>query len=347
MNVNRIIPVHRHDPLNTLRHFLGQWWVRYALDAMLVPVERSDHTGVEVRMIESPEELSDVNPFAPVMGINSAGLAGQFLHDHPQERLAVILRPCELRTLVELRKKGRIPSQDFVIIGVDCLGLFPPDEYYRQAEKRGKENVTNDMLQNASQGAYRSERIRTACQICDWPAPKGADITIGTLGVDNDSLLLLIAPDEAADARLCLREIAQTEATEYQVSHRETVVGALADRRAEMRERLLEDLQSNCRFSDIGCLLALFAKCTLCGQCLKACPLYGEAQPGLKDHTPVAELVEISHWLTSCSGCGMCEEACPQDVSLTLLVSAISHRIRAELHYTPGNPIQLMPWVAD
>jgi Na+-translocating ferredoxin:NAD+ oxidoreductase RnfC subunit len=54
------------------------------------------------------------------------------------------------------------------------------------------------------------------------------------------------------------------------------------------------------------------------------------------ERPPLAELIDVSRWLASCSGCGMCEAACAQEVPIMQLVSALSHRIRAERHAPAG-----------
>lgn len=78
-------------------------------------------------------------------------------------------------------------------------------------------------------------------------------------------------------------------------------------------------------------LLSWLAQCTLCGDCLDACPVYnGELANWLgagsrhhSEHAPLADLVAVARWLTACSGCGRCEAACEQGIPLGLLVSAL------------------------
>ncbi|MEW6568724.1 MAG: 4Fe-4S dicluster domain-containing protein [Chloroflexota bacterium] len=94
-----------------------------------------------------------------------------------------------------------------------------------------------------------------------------------------------------------------------------------------------------------------FAGCSLCGDCLDACPLYDGELSGLLGmgsaryggRPLLAELVDVSRWLASCSGCGMCEEACSCGVPITLLIAPLADRMRQELHYTPGDPAQRLP----
>jgi hypothetical protein len=88
---------------------------------------------------------------------------------------------------------------------------------------------------------------------------RGVDVTIGIIGVETDKHLLVILHDEDSDAHLKMDAVAGDLASEYQVSHRESVVGAIADTHAGMRRVLLEEMQERCSFNDIACLLAWFA----------------------------------------------------------------------------------------
>jgi CO dehydrogenase/acetyl-CoA synthase alpha subunit len=188
--------------------------------------------------------------------------------------------------------------------------------------------------------------MRKACQICGWSSPRGADVIIGVMGVDVENFILLIARDEFADAHEHLERLASRLASEYQLSHRETILGALAEKREGVRTKMIENFQDQCPFNDLGCVLSIFANCTLCGECLKVCPIFefGETGP-LQNASLVEELILISRWLASCTGCGMCEQKCKQEIPLSLLVNSLSHRICQELQYLPGEINQKIPWV--
>lgn len=349
MNVNRVINVEDGDTVNALREFLASWWTQNKFDAILAPVERSDNSGIEMRLIEDPQGLVSVNPFAPVMVRNAARMTIEFIHDHPTIKLVAMFRPCELRTFFELRKCGYkiANSGELVLLGVDCPGLIQEKELSRQIVTSSIGLLTRASLRDAAEGNKQWRFLRTACKICDWPAPRGADVSIGVIGVDNENLILIIVSDETVDARLVLNSTATEFATEYQVSHRETVVGAVADRCNDMRRILLEEFQSSCRYNDLGCLLALFTNCNLCGNCLNACPLYLGGGAQFQDKFSfIEELVHLGRWLASCSGCGLCEQMCDQGIPLTLLVSSLSHRICQELNYVPGDPFRQLPWAS-
>lgn len=362
MNVNRIVQIRNGDAVKTFQDFLAAWWRRVELDAMLAPVELPDHAGVSAQQISRPADLSKVNPFAPIMFNNSASVVEEFVRDHPRSHLAVILRPCELRALIELKKRHRVhyhpassrtDSESLVIIGVDCPGTFSLDEYAQHVAQHLEDaEMICVELAYGRQDSYVPYQIRTACQMCDSPGPLGADITIGTIGIASQGSLLVIAHDEDIDAKLKLREVTDDIATERQVVCREVMVGKLTDKRTQKRSELIK--AQAWQTEDMTTALALFARCTLCADCLDACPLYdgelsgmlgvGEAHQG--SHPLLSELVGVSRWLASCSGCGMCQEACVHGVSLASIVTTLSHRIQDQLHYKPGDPSQRLPWTA-
>lgn len=353
MNVNHTLHIKDGSTVETLRHFLAAWWKQVDLDAMLVPVETAEHGVAAPRVITRPAELGGVNPFTPVMLSNTAPKVQDFIKDHPHSHLAVMLRPCELRAMVELWKRHRIGYQPvstaksherLAILAVDC-----PGTYSRPVQHALEEEMIHVGVTYGKQESYIPYEVRQTCQMCDSPAPLGADVIIGTIGVEPDGELLIIASDERIDAALQLRDVTDGMATEREVVHREMMVGKLVDKRLEKREALLRS--QIWQAEDAASFLAMFARCTLCADCLDACPLYDGELAGMlgadKSHRSpslLAELVRVSRWLASCSGCGMCRESCEHGVPLTQMVTTLSHRIQSELHYRPGDPAQPLPW---
>ena len=357
MNVNRTVMINDNNPVERLRNFLNTWWDQAGLTAMLAPVEVSENGKVFPLSIEARDDLKLVNPYVPFLPNNTAAMIDEFLVNHPTGRLAVMLRPCELRTLIELQKRRRIPlslderNEDrIVIIGVDCPGTFPEEEFQQRFAKSGRDAMVQEALTYGLDNSPSPRQIRTACQICSWPAPMGADMTIGSLGVTPLGYFLIIARDEIADAALHLAQATDSLAAESQVLIREMTVGAISDQRTHTMASFQADMDN--RIGDISDLLACLARCTLCADCLDACPLYnGELSSMLgvrgderRNRPLLSELVGLSRWLVSCSGCGLCQDACEQDVSLAMLISALSYRIRQELHYPAGDPRQPLPW---
>jgi formate dehydrogenase subunit beta len=360
MNINHILHVRNNDAVKTLQNFLSAWWSHVELDAMLAPVELPDHGGAVPQVIERPDDLSRVNPFLPVMLMNSASLVNGFIKDHPGRHLAAVLRPCELRALVELQKRNRvqfpIPTKgdhhkSLVVFGVDCPGTFSLAEYTRHVEEHCDDaEMIKVGLSYGSQESYIPYQVRSACQMCDSPAPLGADVMIGSIGTVPQGYLLVIASDEQTDASLKLSDVTDGNAAEAEVVYRELMVGKLTDKRLKLRADLLGE--QAWQAEDLNSAMAMLARCTLCADCLDACPLYdGELSDmlGIREthqraRPLLTELVSVCRWLASCSGCGMCQETCEHGVSLTPLIITLSHRIQHGLQYRPGDPDRRLPW---
>src|SRR5512146_2289688 len=181
MNVNRTLHIRNADTVKTLQQFLAAWWMRVELDAMLAPVELPDHSGVSAQIVTRPDELDHVNPFAPVMLNNTAPLVQGFVQDHPHSHLAVLLRPCELRAMIELRKRHRVYYQSvsggndresLIVISADCPGTFSGVEYAQEVSHHEQDaEMIHVQLTYGRQESYVPYRIRQTCQTCDSPSP--------------------------------------------------------------------------------------------------------------------------------------------------------------------------------
>jgi len=323
MNVNRIFHLPEVDYDETARTFLSRLWAIANFDIMLLPRNAID--GSDIQIINSSLDLVDAVPFDEQMVSNAASLVMDVVNHQKGKKIAALLRPCELRTLIELRKRGRVqwrtPNGDsgagwLLLIGHDC-----------------------------------ETQPRKACQICDSTIPYGADISIGTLGMESfETQLLIIAKDEWIDRSFGLNMICQRMASEEEVVVREEVAGDIVIDHAKRRKDLFSD--GSGEYEDLSNLLAFFSRCTLCTDCLDACPLYeGELASMLGVHGKhqqeaplLSELVGVSRWLVSCSGCGMCQQACASNTFLMPLVSALSHQLRGKLNYAAGDPGQALPW---
>jgi formate dehydrogenase subunit beta len=321
-----------------------------------------DHSAVAPQVISDPAELANVNPFAPVMLANTATMIQDFVRDNPNRHLAVILRPCELRAMIELRKRHRVYYQSvyggndlesLVVIGVDCPGTFSQTQYNQHVTDHQEDTeIIHVRLSYGRQDSYIPYEVRQTCQMCDSPGPLGADLTIGTIGIEPKGDLLMIVRNEEVDATLHFQNVTDGVASEAQVEFREIMVGKLVDKRAEKRAALMDSQALSA--DNLTSALALFARCTLCADCLDACPLYDGELAGMlgagdgrqSGHSLLSELIRVSRWLASCSGCGMCRESCENGVPLTQMITVLSHRIQNELHYKPGDPRQPLPWTA-
>jgi formate dehydrogenase subunit beta len=350
MSVYRILRVKSGHMLGSFRGFLSALWPRAGLDAILAPVRQMGTPLYSPQQISTSADLDAVNPFAPCMSGNTAALVPEILQKRPGLRLAALLRPCELRTLTELQKRRWANRErNLLTIGVDCLGTYPAELYIRLAA----EHSTDRLSQMSFSGPPPPlDRMRSACQICDCPEPWDADIMVGTIGVARRQYILIGARDEATFSALGLQEITDSAASEEQIAYRSTAVTRLSENRKAF-DLSRSTANGATEGSELSSLLACVSRCSLCADCLDNCPLYrgelagllgvGSARDG--ERPLLSALVSVSRWLASCTRCGVCEDACERGVPLMAVISNISRRIQANLHYTVGDPAQKLPWV--
>ena len=361
-----IIPV-EHDTLGAVRGFLKQLLEAKVVDALLVPMETpagSKQRGITPALVADPDLLDAANPLAPVLGLNAAWVAGRVSIREPRGRIGVVLRPCELRALVELVKLKQASLDDLVTIGVDCLSTYDVPVYnaMRANPSTGSGQVAVDMAallataqsgELASQGGYA---FRDACQMCEKPHVEEADIVLELFGADLASGIPVSLPDEKAAIAEMLR-LGPTDTDGKRAEVVEKVVAARTSVRdarfAEIRQRLEQE----------G-IEGVFAACVRCHNCMTVCPIcycktclfkspafdHESAQYmrwaqrkgtyRLPADTMLFHLTRLNHMVLSCVGCGMCTSDCPAELPVGLVFRAIGQEVQQTFDYVPGRSVE-------
>jgi formate dehydrogenase subunit beta len=347
MLVSRVIEVGDAGPAESVRGFLQHLLLQGQAEHLFAPV-RSAGEAFEAKVVEA-QELGSISPLSPRMTANGAGALRLALQAEPQTRFIAVLRPCELRAVVELAKRGQIDLDRLVIVGIDCLSTYEQDYVDSGAShnRSDPEWLTRDALRLAKSGQLASVGTRLACRLCDRPAPdyRAADIMIGLVGVDTDEKILVLA-EERDDARLRLGALTTRPATERETVEREVTLWRLMERRKEAADSILEQLGLADGYP--GVVSGYMHKCTLCGDCIDACPQSAEvlrAALKLGRDEFIDTLLNESLRMASCSGCGMCQAHCPEGIPLCAISRALSRQIQQRMHYVPGRDVsEPLPW---
>jgi formate dehydrogenase subunit beta len=365
MSVTAYVEVAEGDTLGALQSFLGRLLTEDIVDALLVPQKLPTGDNVVPTLIRDPDKLAGVDPIAPVMPVIAAKAVSNVTATEHGERLAAVLRSCELRAAIELVKLQQASLEDVLLIGVDCLGTYEVKDYAKLSE--AGMDPTAEVLAGAAEGqltAHEGYQIRAACRICEKPVPGGLDvycpdITIGLLGVDPSQQILIEASDDLAEKLGLEAEVGHFG--DLSARRKEVIERLIAERTAE-RDRVFAAFRE--RVTGMDDLLAEFSTCIRCYNCMGACPIcyckecifrtptFDHTSPQyfrwaerkgairLPTDTLLFHLTRLNHMATSCVGCGMCESACPSELPVALIFRAVGQETQAIFDYHPGRSLE-------
>jgi len=347
------IPVENNDTLVAVRGFLKQLLETGVVDALLVPMETPAGT-VTPALVSDPELLDAADPLTPVMGLNAARVTGHVSVREPRGKIGALLRPCELRALVELVKLQQASLDDLVTIGLDCLGTYDVPDYVAMRSNGGVDAasylVTARSGELAPQAGYD---FRDGCQMCEKPHVEGADIVLELFGADLTAGIPVSLSEELAEKL----DLAPADGN----GKRDEVVKKVTSARTQVRDD---------RFAEIGRQLdeegieGVMAACVRCHNCMTVCPLcYCKTclfKSPVFDHEPAQymswaqrkgayrlpadtmlfHLPRLNHMVLSCVGCGMCTSACPADLPVGQVFRAIGQQVQSVFEYVPGRDVE-------
>ncbi len=326
------------------------------VDALIVPQEVPSRRMVVPTLVVSSDGLASAIPFAPVAIINAARAVSRLTATDPGFKVGAILRPCEIRALVEIAKLRQATLERILIIGVDCLGTFEPTDYYHLTETGLDVEAWLAQAASSGQVALNGTKVRTACAICNAISPVGAHLSLHWVGCNVNEELYLTYDDSAVNLD-DLFEAGILWPGELPPA-RQSLVESLQKQRREVEEQLCADFAS--RVADINCLLDELASCMGCHNCRKVCPIcvcrecifesnLFEHEPAkylqwaaasgaikLPADTLLYHLTRMHHMAVSCVGCGQCESGCPSKIPLTLLFRTIGKTLQDLFTYVPG-----------
>ncbi len=338
----------------TINAFLADLLSKQVVEAILVPITDPSGTTVVQSLVTKPEYLGKADVLAPVMPVNSARIVQAMTRLAPAGRkTAMVMRPCELRALVELVKLRQISLDNLYLIGFDCPGVYP-----HQTAADAGEIISDDFAEKSLSGGV--EGLRAGCTICEYQSPLLADLTIGLVGVDRKKNVLLVTGSDKGEELLDGLGL-ESEAESAAATGRETavtkIVGDMKKKRTEFFTVTKEEI------GGIDKLAAIFGPCINCHNCRANCPVcycrecffdsptfeleadkyLGQAEKRGAVRMPadmlLFHLTRMTHMAASCIGCGACEEACPMGIPLLKIFQLTGSNVQELFDYVPGRSL--------
>ena len=353
MKAEAILKAEEGDILGALRNFLGRLLQEKVVDYLLVPLEISHGRTLAPTLVNDPAHLDQANPFSPVMPVSSASIVAQLTGDKPGKRLGAVMKPCEIRALVELVKLGQANLENVTIIGTDCLGTYEVEDYAKLVDEKKGTGVLATMRQSIAEPDAKPLPIslRPACKMCNSFTPLLSDMTLGLFGVEDG---VFVSLDDKLAEKLGLEV---KEAPE-----RQKAIDQLLKSRTEAREQVFAEFRQ--RMGTIVDFSSCLDTCIMCYACSSACPLcycrvcffrtdtfepeseryyrWADREGVLRMPTEILlyHLTRLNHVAISCCGCGMCESACPRHIPLTTIFQTVGDGLQKALNYVPGRSLE-------
>jgi len=349
-----ILKVTGRDPEQAIRDLCAGWLRSDRLAAVLVPAWSKSGAAL-LALITDPEKMADISPLLPAMAVNAASVVHQLARSGTlTQPVGLLLRPCELRAVVELIKLRQVLPDNLVLIGVDCAGTY---------KAAGFRNIRGDDADFANKHVRDQKALagnpnfRLACQLCEHSQPLASDLAIGWLGMNPDKELWVAAATDKGRALLDGMEIVAGDEPEP----RQKALAALVERRRASAATRIAELDTVMMGPEN--LVRYFAECLNCHNCMRVCPVcychecffdsatferdiaeqvHLAQRKGLTrmpSETLLFHLTRMNHMMTSCVQCGICEDSCPAGIGLTLLFKKVSLNAQAEFDYVSGRSL--------
>lgn len=229
-----------------------------------------------------------------------------------QERIALVTKGCDSRTVVELIKEKQLSREQVIIIGVPCQGLIDRRRIEGKREAReilGWEEKDNQVVLKGAGWTDvldRDKYLHSSCQACTHRNPVIYDILVGE-GVEEDT------SDSFSD------------------------IAEFGTKSPQERWKYFSHEVDKC----IRCYACRNA-CPLCycGECFvdRTRPQWIGKTTEISD-TMIFHIMRAFHMAGRCVDCGACERACPMGIDFRKLTRKLVHDVKELYGYESGTSL--------
>lgn len=297
------------------------------------------------------DNMDRLTPLAPAAPFNAAVQAAQVLREVLDKKVALVLRPCEIRALIELSKLNQCVLDDnVIIIGIECGGRFENATFLKKIKNNG--GLTASFYKDES----IRENIAPSCQGCTDFIPENSDISILTIGWQDDEAWFYADSEKG-------KSIFANTTLEFAdpLEKRKKEIDGIKKKREEKKKEQFRFV--NEKIGTMDGFQKIIAECINCHNCQNACPVCycrecvfktdvfdikpeilfkrAEKRSGIKlpQDTTMFHMTRMLHMGHACVGCGQCTSVCPQSIPVADLFRTVADKMQKLYEYKPGRDI--------
>lgn len=304
-------------------------------------------------------DMERIMPLAPVAPFNAARQAAQVLRESTGKRIALVLKPCEVRAFIELVKLNQcVLEETTLIISMECVGRLENADYIKAV----KDNP--QAFSDLGNKSVLENSVTASCRVCTRFVPEHTDITVQVFSSQGGSTVLRAESDKGTAALEAL-SLALTEAA----GGPDGAVAARLKEKQALEQASLESVRI--ATGSVDGLQTFLQGCLNCYNCRNACPVcycrecvfktdVFDAQPelllkradkkgGIKlpQDTTMFHMTRMLHIGHACVQCGQCSSACPMDIPVADIFRASAEAMQELYNYRPGRDVtELIPMLA-
>lgn len=357
--------------------------LKYALESgrvdAVVAVRARDgnrYDGVPV-LVNDPKEIVKTAGALHCTSPNLARFLKEYLNGASDQRIAVVVKPCDAKAIIELAKRNQVVLDNLLLIGLNCTGALPSakakkmlkDEFGVDPADVVAEDIEDNRLTIRLTDGTEKERDlaelekkgygrRDNCRRCETNIPVMADIACGKWGTaDKNASFIEVCSEKGSDFIEAARQGGAINLEQPSAEAIET---------RKKKDKAARELAYKCQEEDFGSLERMtaderfnywfgwFSRCIKCYGCRDACPICyckdcfleadrGFVPPGEIPPDLMFPMVRITHVMDSCVNCGQCQDVCTMELPLSRLIFLLSKKIGAIFKYEPGLDATVLP----
>ena len=326
------------------------------VSAILAPETKKERTKLTPLFYNDPSQIKNI-PISDliVYHYNLLNSAANTMYQSKRsltEKIAVIARSCEIRAFIEQHKLRQTNFDNLFLISIDDVGLIDP----RQASKVFKEKKINEekivfekltknkLIVHMDDGKTHIFEIPKDMQIvdnccrCERKISPFADVSISTFGTfeTDKNFVFSVYSQRAMDVVNKLNWDSKKTTNEQEEKYQKQIEAVIQDAKA----RLQKDLEEFNKRTD---KLDVYNKCTVCGMCVKSCPVcicpvcaLTELKKDEKIDPITFLMTRVAHIGDICINCGKCNLMCPMKIPLSQIFFNLATNLEKEFGYCAG-----------